>query len=636
MTSRRGGDARRIRLAETAVAEGRTLHSRLDPDGPRRSVGGLLRDNLARFPHRAALRAKRDGVYADLTWSDLAARAAALARFLGGRGVGPGDRVAVISRNRPEMLVTEFAVMGLGAIYVPLFAGYSGEQTRELLDQAEPAVLFASDAAQLAKIGDGGSARIVVAYEAIPHEAVSGVAGEFCVFDKLASRRARGDAGPTERAGNPDEAVFLERAAAVDPDSPCLMMYTSGTAGRQKGVLLTHENILSQQRALDLVWDLGPGDRFLSFLPWHHSFGGIFEKFAALAAGAPLALDESYGKDFDLLLRNWKAIRPTVYFSVPMIHQQLVTHVRTHPEDEAAIFHPEIRFVFTAAAPLPSNIAAYYAERGIPVVEGWGLTETSPCCTLTDLEEPRSVPGVVGYPIPGVALALADDGEILVRGPNVMRGYFRDEEANARALPGDGWFHTGDLGEFVGEKLKLLSRKDRVFKLLNAEKVVPSVLENRLAGGNRYIEHAIVVGSGRRNLAALIFPNYFLIREEFGEDREAAVRAVKASFAASIRELNAANPVKYEHLAAFAVVDRELSVEGGELTPSMKVRVHDVLERDAAYLEAIYDPSEDCDCSFLSKVMRLAPDPRRCPRGRNLTLDRCHECGSFLSSMAPK
>jgi long-chain acyl-CoA synthetase len=269
------------------------------------------------------------------------------------------------------------------------------------------------------------------------------------------------------------------------------------------------------------------------------------------------------------------------------------------------------------------------------VLEGWGLTETSPCCTLTDLTESRSVPGMVGYPIPGVTIGIARDGEILVRGPNVMRGYYGNPAATAQALPGDGWFHTGDLGEFVGAGLKLVARKDRVFKMLNAEKVVPTEIENRLAGMNNFIRHVIVAGQGRSFLAALIFPDYFRIAEQFGSDLATADRVVKESLRDTLIAFNREHRVKYERIQAFAVISKELTLEDEELTPSMKVRVRNVLEHAEEYLEAVYTPSEDCDCRFLRKVMRLAPDDRRCFAGIDRSLDQCHACGSFVFGDAP-
>jgi len=211
-----------------------------------------------------------------------------------------------------------------------------------------------------------------------------------------------------------------------------------------------------------------------------------------------------------------------------------------------------------------------------------------------------------------------------------MSGYFRDPEATARALPGDGWFHTGDVGEYAGTALRLLTRKDRVFKLLNAEKVVPTTLEQAIASRNPYIRHVIVAGEGREHLSALIFPDFFRIEQEFGTDREAAERAVKASLRDTLLAFNGEHPVKYERIQAFALVSRELSIEDQELTPSLKVRFRNVLESSAGYLEAIYQPTADCDCRFLRKVMRLTPDDRRCFLGGERRLDQCHTCAGFV------
>jgi len=618
---------RTIRAARHAAAarrEGDEIYSTLAVGGPRESMGGLLARNVARFGDRAMFQERRGDRFEAVSWVAFAEDAARLAAHLESVGVRPGDRVVAFSPNRRELLVTEFAVTGLGAIHVPIFAGYPPEQASALAGHARPATLMLADSAQLARVRVPNSVRAIVSFEPIARSDVAAAElGPSVGYASFAEVLAKPGPAAAER--------FLERAAAVDPDRPCLMLYTSGTTGLNKGVLLTHDNLLSQQRALaGAVWSITPEDRFLSYLPWHHSFGGNFEKYAALHNGALLVLDDSHGRNFHRLLANWLAIRPTVYFSVPKLFQQLVGHAETHPAEAERIFHPELRFVFTAAAPLPANLSAFFAARGIAVQEGWGLTETAPCCTVTDPAEPRTTPGMVGYPIPGVRLRLASDGEILVRGPNVMSGYFDNPEATAKALPGDGWFHTGDLGEFVGTGLRLVTRKDRVFKLLNAEKVVPTELENRLAGMSPYIRHVIVTGEGREFLSALIFPDFFRIEEEFGADREVADREVKRALRETVMAFNASHPVKYERIQAFAVVSKELSVEDQELTPSLKVRFRNVLRSSEEYVEAVYEPAADCDCRFLRKVMRLGPDDRPCFTGRDRTLDRCHECGNFV------
>jgi long-subunit acyl-CoA synthetase (AMP-forming) len=584
--------------------------------GRRETIGAVLARNAARFGRHAVCAERRGGQYVTMSWIQLLDDACAVARLLAASGVGSGSRVAVVSRNRSEMIVAEYATTGLNAIYVPVFAGYSAEQTSQLLARAEPAVVFLTCADDLDRFRIPSCVRAVVSFDPVL-SGRTGVVG----FDDVV-REFKPDAF--------ERRAFVNAARSADPDSPCLMMYTSGTSGALKGVLLTHDNILSQRRAIASLWNLTPHDRFLSYLPWHHSFGGIFEKHAALYNGATIYLDESMGRDFPTLRRNFVDVRPTIYFSVPKVYQQLVAHVEMHPDDEPRIFHRELRFLFTAAAPLPANLSAYFARKRIPVVEGWGLTETSPCCTLTGPSEPRSVAGLVGRPIPGVTLKIADDGEVLVRGPNVMPGYFRDDLATRRALPGDGWFRTGDLGELRDDALRLVGRKDRVFKMLNAEKVVPTDIENHLAGMNRFIRHVIVTGDGRDFVTALVFPDFFRIAEEFGDDRARAEREVKASLLETIQEFNRVHPVKYEHIAACAVISKELSIEEGELTPSLKVRVREVLARSAGYVGAVYEPTSAAECAFLRKVLRLSSDDRPCFAGRDRTLAECHECGGFI------
>ena len=614
--------------AAAAVREGDVIRSTLTSVEGQETILAMLVRNASRFGGQPVFSEQREGRFHGVGWNAFLDQVVAFGRFLAASGVGPGDRVIAFSSNRGEMLVTEMAAASLGAIHVPIFAGYPADQARPLIIHARPTAIVLPDGGYLERACLPPTVRALVSFEPIDQpaldHALAGTAAQHTLYiDALRRFAVTGEEDPRR-------AEFLDAAMRRDPGEPFLMMYTSGTSGRSKGVLLTQDNILAQQRALSLAWTITRDDRFLSYLGWHHSFGGLFEKYSALSNGATIYFDDSLGKDLTKLLDNWKRVRPTLYFSVPKVFQQLVVHVQSHPEEEPDIFHPGLRFVFTAAAPLPANISAFFASRQVPVLEGWGLTETSPCCTMTDLAEPRSVPGLVGYPIPGVRVRIAPDGEILVQGPNVMRGYFDNPEDTAKALPGDGWFHTGDIGEFVGAGLKLVARKDRVFKMLNGEKIVPTGIENRLAGMNPYIRHVVVTGAGRSFLAALVFPDFFRIAQEFGDDQTTADRMVKESLRETILAFNSEHPVKYERIQAFTVISKELTIEDHELTPSLKVRVRNVLENAEAYLEAVYQPSADCDCRFLRKVLRLAPDDRLCFAGRDRTLDRCHECGSLV------
>lgn len=614
--------------AQAACSDGHEIWSAMQPVGERESVGAMLARNVRELGNHAAFMERHDGAYRPVSWKQLACQAAALGRYLTNAGIGAGDRVVIFSPNRGEMLTAEFAVMGIGATYVPIFAGYAAEQATALVEQSRPSALIVPNVATLARTGAPKALRLLLTFESYEASAMRAALGDVTVphasFETaLAECAMRG-------VDDPALVDFLDAAAAVDPGSAALMMYTSGTSGRLKGVLLSHDCILSQQRSLAAIWTVTPDDRFLSYLPWHHSFGGIFEKYTALYNGATLHIDDSLGKDLDRLFANWTQVRPTIFFSVPKIYQQLVARVESRPDEESLVFHPDLRFVFTAAAALPAHLAAFFAARDIPVIEGWGLTETSPCCTLTDLVEPRTVQGMVGYPIPGVRVRIADDGEIWVQGPNVMLGYFDEPEVTRECLPGDGWFRTGDLGALEGAGLRLISRRDRVFKLANAEKVVPTGIELRLAGMNAYIRHVIVVGSGRDFPAAVVFPDFYRITEEFGDDRAAAERVVKESIRQTVVEFNRTHPVRYERIQAIAMVSRELSIERNELTPSLKVRVGNVLDDAWEYVEATYEPTAECDCRFLRKILRVTPDDRLCFTGKDRTLGDCHSCGSFI------
>jgi long-subunit acyl-CoA synthetase (AMP-forming) len=376
-------------------------------------------------------------------------------------------------------------------------------------------------------------------------------------------------------------------------------MYTSGTTGPPKGVVLSHRNILSQQRALSLLWDIGPDDRFLAYLPWHHSFGGLFERFTALSTGATLCLDDSQGRDIARLLANWREIDPTVFFSVPKVFAALVTEARLDREIDQTVSGGGLRLAFTAAAPLPAAPAAYFAQKGIPVLEGWGLTETSPCVTLTPPGQERA-PGVVGHPLPGVEVLVREDGEICVRGPNVMIGYYRDPERTAAAIDAYGWFRSGDLGELGPRGLRIICRSDGVFKLTNGEKVPSALVESALTAESRYIEQAVVVGAGREFVAALLFPNLRNLTS-WAAERDASVPdgagmlalpEVRALVAQEVGRANAGIAVPYQRVRAYALVPHELAIESGELTPSLKVVRTAVLERFGDLVTALYDPDE--------------------------------------------
>jgi long-chain acyl-CoA synthetase len=330
----------------------------------------------------------------------------------------------------------------------------------------------------------------------------------------------------------------------------------------------------------------------MNYLPWHHSFGGLFERFMTLYNGCELCLDDSRGKDIDRLIENWKQFDPSIFFSVPRVHDLLVSCCRQRRDVADIVFGGRLRFVFTAGAALPAHVEAAYRERGITVLEGWGLTETAPCVTATTKESAWQT-GYVGLPLPGVRIRIDGEQEILVKGPNVMEGYLDDEEATANVLTEDGWFHTGDLGEFTRNGLRLLGRKDGTFKLTTGEKTHPLRIETTLVNESPYISQAVALGSGKDFVGALIYPDFARLRAWATEHQVASDHlledpAVRNLYAGELRRVNPLIETKYERVRRAVLADREPTLDNGELTPSGKLVRKAVLSNFKNAVEALF------------------------------------------------
>jgi long-subunit acyl-CoA synthetase (AMP-forming) len=525
------------------------------------SLGVLLRERSRRFADKVYLRYYRDGRQVALSWREFGKRTSQIARHLLEQGVRRGDRMGMVSENRAEMFLFELAAMSIGAVTVPIFAGYLPPQVEYVLDRARPRFVVVSGRHQLEKIDRGRHA---------------GVEKFYCMdFDDAARRWGALDFAALTAEGGVEERQLQEQIDAVQPDDLCVIMYTSGTTGAPKGVCLGHRHLVSQQKAMSLMWDVNESDVYMNYLPWHHSFGGLFERFMTLYNGCELCLDDSHGKDIDRLLENWKAFNPSIFFSVPRVHDLIVSRCRESREAAEIVFGGRLRFVFTAGAALPAQVETAYRAHQIPVLEGWGLTETAPCVTATAIGSSWQS-GYVGLPLPGVTIRIDSEQEILVKGPNVMEGYLDDEEATAHVLTDDGWFHTGDLGEYTKHGLKLLGRKDGTFKLTTGEKTHPLRIETVLVNESPYINQAVAVGAGRDFVGTLIYPDFRRLRAWGAErhiDPAELLRhpAVRELYAEELRRINPMIEVKYERVRRAVLADREPTLENGELTPSGKL-----------------------------------------------------------------
>lgn len=551
------------------------------------NIGTLLADRASQYQSKPCFAEKQGGRYVASSWTTVWRQIQTVGHHWGSLGLAKGDRVAVLSENRGEMLVHDLAGMASGMMVVPIFSGYYPDQVAFILEHADPRVLTVSNVQQFEKIKSWkGRDRLLRIFVMDP----AGMSFDAQVrpFSELLAAPP----GPLSSAWS-----------SVSSDDPCLIMYTSGTTGHPKGVVLTHRNILSQQQAVNEVWEVSDQDTFLSYLPWHHSFGGLFERFMALYQGAMLYLDESRGKNIALMLENWKLVYPTIFFSVPKVYQALMAEAAHSVEVEHTLFHSKLRFVFTAAAPLSDEVSNVFMRHGVPVHEGWGLTETSPDITLTRPGY-RRVSGIVGWPLPGVEVRLSEEGEILARGPNIMKGYYRDPELTAQVLEADGWFHTGDLGEWTEQGMRIVGRVDGIFKLSNAEKVCPDRIEKAVAGISRLVLQCLAVGSGRDEVGLLVFLNWREVEHWLSkrsppvglhasqsEDLQRLVEypPLLAQLTEEIFQANRLLQVKYERAKKFMVLAEELTLERGELTPTMKVVRRKVLAHYQWAVQALYE-----------------------------------------------
>ncbi len=568
-----------------------TIRSKIILGDATPNIGTLFINNAKALLDKPAFAQRVAGQYQYWSWSQLSKDIVKMANYLLGLNFSDDptrNRIAFIAGNNYQRLVCEMAVMSCGLVSVPIFAGYPKKLMSQLLAFSDVDLLISDMPLKLLNLESDVLPKNIVILNDI----------NLYGLDK-STRCSSYEAIMAQDISLEQQSKIETIFQNVDPEALALIMFTSGTSGFPKGVQLSHKNLMSQQKALQELWEPESGMRFLCYLPWHHSFGGLFERFFALHSGGCLAVDDSLGKDVDQLLENFAEIKPHVYFSVPKIYQEIVARVLTSEKAEADFFHPDLKFVFTAAAPLPLSISDVFKKKEIPVVEGWGLTETSPCCTLTDFNLQRTS-GVVGHPIPGVELTMGDENEILVRGKNVMSGYFRNPESTAKAFTEDDWFKTGDIGEFTPKGVKIVSRKERMFKLDNGEKIFPAQIEDSVNNRCKFIKHAFVFGSGERHPFIIMFPNSDLFTTSLIKSASSSTCAnpqnagcLAKCLSQCINEVNDARPAGFEKIERALIINRELSLEANELTPSFKLIPRKIEQHYKEYITKVLQEKYD-------------------------------------------
>jgi long-chain acyl-CoA synthetase len=595
------------------------------PDG---TLVDLFLDAVALGRERAQLR-RTEGGWQPISHAEMMNAVQALTAALRSWGYVRGDHIALLAENRPEWAWADFALLCGGMLTVPLYPTLPAQQAAGILRHSGAKLIFVSTADQLTKV--------LEATADLPH------VERFVVFDEVTSADRRVTtlrAMIAEGRAHPQsDAEFRAEAKKAKPDDVATLIYTSGTTGEPKGVMLTHANLYSNVVASTRhVLETMEGDTSLSFLPLSHVFQRMFD-YAIFASGTPIA----YVPVMDDVPVALAEVKPTIVAAVPRVYEKLYAKVlaatgvqrrivlwaRKVALDWAAIrleggapsaslrfqhaiadrlvfsklrakLGGRIRFFVSGAAPLSPQIFQFFYGAGVLILEGYGLTETSP---VTNVNTPTKVRlGTVGTAIPGTEIRIAEDGEILIRGPQVMKGYYRNEEATRATIDAEGWFHTGDIGSIDADGfLKITDRKKELLVTAGGKNIAPQPIQNA-AKLSRFVSEAVLIGDRRPFPVMMVVPNFDSLEPWAKQqgiatgDREVLVRdpRVHEKLLAEVTE-RLGGFARYELPKKVLPLAREFSLERGEITPSLKIkrRVVEDLYRDQ--IEALYATAESAD-----------------------------------------
>lgn len=545
------------------------------------TITSLFTAQVESSADRCAVMVKRDGKYAAITWLELQQDVFRAMDVFHQHGVQVGDRVAQISENRYEWIVTDLAIQSLGAIHVPMHATLTAKQLVDQLVDCTPKCLVVSGIHPEAKIPD--SDRQLAAVSAFSYDPNGSLTESTRPWSETMQQ---GDAAR-------GRALYASRAPEIQPSTLATLLYTSGTTGESKGVMLTQGNFTSNALACMQIFGDASDDLRLNFLPLSHIFARTCDLYTWIASGCRLALAESR----ETIIPDCLAVHPTLLNGVPYFFDRTMRFLQStgadaQPDSLRNLLGGQIRFCCSGGAALADSVFDFYQSQGLALIQGYGLTESSPCiCVSTPDDNQR---GSVGRPIPGVEVRIADDGEVLTRGPHVMLGYWNKPEATAEVLR-DGWLYTGDIGQLdANGRLSITGRKKEIIVTAGGKNVAPVLLENLLSE-DPLILQAMVIGDDRKYLAALLVPDLDMLRQQIdseniavdGEETLLTHDRVRAIFGQIVQD-RLADVSHYEQIQRFTLLDRGFSIEAGEMTPKLSLRRAVISRNFAQEIEAMY------------------------------------------------
>ena len=598
--------------------------------GPRNSPPGTLNklffDAVERFQKPDALQFKRDGSYRPIASHELEERVRHLALGLQALGVQRGERVAILSETRPEWAVVDFACLTSGLADVPVYPTLPAEQIPYIVNDAGAVAIFTSTPEQAAKV-----AQIRAQLKTVKHVIGFGDSrrpGEDLTLDELSSRGKALDSADRR-------AAYKRDALSVTPDDLATLIYTSGTTGEPKGVMLTHDNIYSNVMASASAIPFEANDVSLSFLPLSHIFARMADHYLMLHTGTSIA----YAESMDTIAINLAEVRPTLVLSVPRVFEKLFARVLDNAlsggtlkkniffwargvgerwaREKLAGREPKallaaqyaiaqklvfsklkarvggrMRYFVSGGAPLAPEINNFFYAAGLVILEGYGLTETSPVIAVNTPANFRI--GTVGKPVPGVEVRIASDGEILTKGPSVMKGYFNKPDATREIIDADGWLHTGDIGVLEDGFLRITDRKKDIIVTAGGKNIAPQPIENKVKT-NKYVSQAVMIGDKRKYPVILVVPNWdnlekwAKLRNIMWTDRRQllAMPTIRAKMEKEVFEEVAAF-ASFEKPKKVGLLEHDFSIERGELTPKMSVKRRVVDKSYKSTIDALY------------------------------------------------
>ena len=599
--------------------------------GPRNTPPGTLTrlffDAVTRHDKPDALQVKVDGVYQPISSRTVADRVRCLALGLAELGAKPGDRVAILSENRPAWAIADYACLTASLTDVPLYPNLPGEQAAFILRDSSAMAIFVSDAAQAAKIAEVRAScpalRQVITFAAERH-----AGADFT----LAEVEARGAAVDNDARCT----AYRDRALTVKPDDVATLIYTSGTTGAPKGVMLTHDNLYSNVMASMLAIPFEGSDVGLSFLPLSHIFERMAGHYLMFHVGCSIA----YAESIDTVPADLQTVRPTLVLSVPRLYEKMYARVldnalsggavKKHiffwargvaerwadvklaggePKGVLALQYRvaqklvfsklqartggRLRYFVSGGAPLAPEINKFFYAAGLVILEGYGLTETSPVIAVNTPEVFRI--GTVGQPVAGVEVTIAADGEILTRGPHVMKGYYNQPDATREAIDADRWFHTGDIGELHDGLLTITDRKKDIIVTAGGKKIAPQPIESMIKT-NKYVSQAVLIGDKRKFPIALVVPNWDQL-EKYAKNKSISWTAHAQLLNLPIIRAKMDKEVlgqlqglaRFETPKKISLLEHDFSVERGELTPTLKVKRRVIDKTYKAQIDKLYE-----------------------------------------------